>query len=216
MTLPPDLGAPYLSPHLGGRPSRRPTGHGGSDSHGLLAATHQQAGRLLGHPLQLGSPPLIGPHPGLFQPPHNCRLAPSDGFAPLHNVCWRAGVLRPRWRTTSYYWTKQARCAMVTLTLCFCLSSLVRPDRDRDTCHESDFLGRTRRSRAHTDVFELFLDKLRPKINKTICYHRLSQAEGTHVSPTRQFDDLIERVLLMLGTPSKSGFFRRYLHTNIK
>ena len=45
-------------------------------------------------------------------------FAPSDGFAPLHNVCWRAGVLRPRWRTTSYYWTKQARCAMVTLTLC--------------------------------------------------------------------------------------------------
>ena len=118
MTLPPDLGAPYLSPHLGGRPSGRPTGHGGSDSHGLLAATHQQAGRLLGHPLQLGSPPLISPHPVLLQPPHNCRLAPSDGFAPLHNVCWRAGVLRPRWRTTSYYWTKQARCAMVTLTLC--------------------------------------------------------------------------------------------------
>ena len=59
-----------MTPHLGGRP----TGHGGSDSHGLLAATHQQAGRLLGHPLQLGSPPLIGPNPVLFQPPHNCRL----------------------------------------------------------------------------------------------------------------------------------------------
>ena len=38
----------------------------------------------------------------------------------------------------------------------------------------------------------------------------------THVFPTRQFDDLIERVLQMLGTLSISGFVCRYLHTDTK
>ena len=42
--------------------------------------------------------------------------------------------------------------------------------------------------RAYTDVFELFLDTFLPKINETVCHHRLCQAVGilvmTHVSPT--------------------------------
>ena len=163
MTLPPDLGAPYLSPHLGGRPSGRPTGHGGSDSHGLLAATHQQAGRLLGHPLQLGSPPLIGPHTSvsILEPAHLFR---SDGFAVLrNNLCWRAGVLRPLWWTPGN-WTKQRARWYRTHTPLrgrrFGLSSLKEPDRgDNKTLVMTHMSGATQCNRVkeeHTGCF-LFL-----------------------------------------------------------
>ena len=92
-----------LSSHLGVRPN----GHRGSGPHRLhQAVTHQQARRLLGHPLQLGSPTFVSPHPSLsvLQPTHD--LPKSDGFALLHNnLCrWRAGVLRPLWWTQGY-WT---------------------------------------------------------------------------------------------------------------
>ena len=158
MTLPPDLGAPYLSPHLGGRPRRRPTGHRGSDSHGLLAATHQQAGRLLGHPLQLGSPPLISPHPGLLQPPHNCRLFRAKWRLRSAPQRLLASRRTPTTLTDDQLLLDKASKVRnghthTLLPESFCLSSLVRPDRDRDNCHDSDFLGRTRRRRAYTDVF---------------------------------------------------------------
>ena len=73
-----------LSSHLGERPS----GHNrGSGPHPLHPVTHQQARRLLGHPLELGCPSLIGPHPGLsvLQPAHlpkrRLRSAPQPLLA---------------------------------------------------------------------------------------------------------------------------------------
>ena len=74
-----------LSSHLLGE---RPSGHNrGSGPHPLHPGTHQQARRLLGHPLKLGSPSLIGPHPGLsiLQPAHlpkrRLRSAPQPLLA---------------------------------------------------------------------------------------------------------------------------------------
>ena len=76
------------SSHLLGE---RPSGHNrGSGPHPLHPVTHQQARRLLGHPLKLGSPSLIGPHPGLpvlqpLQPAHlpkrRLRSAPQPLLA---------------------------------------------------------------------------------------------------------------------------------------
>ena len=73
------------SSHLLGE---RPSGHNrGSGPHPLHPVTHQQARRLLGHPLKLGSPSLVGPHPGLpvLQPAHlpkrRLRSAPQPLLA---------------------------------------------------------------------------------------------------------------------------------------
>ena len=144
-----------LSSHLGERPS----GHRGSGPHplhpgplalwhpGTLApwlhpGTHQQARRLLGHPLQLGSPPLIGPHTSvsILKPAHLFR---SDGFAVLrNNLCWRAGVLRPLWWTPGN-WTKQRARWYRTHTpeIWIVTVERTRQRRQQDTCHDSYVWG---------------------------------------------------------------------------
>ena len=108
----------------------------------LHPGTHQQARRLLGHPLQLGSPPLIGPHTSvsILEPAHLFR---SDGFAVLrNNLCWRAGVLRPLWWTQGY-WTKQRAQWYTTHTPSpgeldrFCLSSLDSAQTETKKRHSS-------------------------------------------------------------------------------
>ena len=66
----------------------------------------------------------------------------SDGFALLHNLCWRAGVLRPLWWTQGY-WTKQRAQWYTTHTPSpgelnrFCLSSLDSAQTETKKRHSS-------------------------------------------------------------------------------
>ena len=61
----------------------------------------------------------------------------SGGFALLHNLCWRAGVLRPLWWTQGY-WTKQrtqwnTHSVAVTLLV---ITGRPRQRRQRDNRHD--------------------------------------------------------------------------------
>ena len=155
--------APILYPLALWHPCTLAPWHPGTLAPWLHPGTHQQAQRLLRHPLQLGSPPLIGPHTSvsILEPAHLFR---SDGFAVLrNNLCWRAGVLRPLWWTPGN-WTKQRARWYRTHTPLrgrrFGLSSLKEPDRgDNKTLVMTHMSGATQFNRVkeeHTGCF-LFL-----------------------------------------------------------
>ena len=130
------------SSHLLGE---RPSGHNrGSGPHPLHPVTHQQARRLLGHPLKLGSPSLIGPHPGLsiLQPAHLPKRRLRSAPQPL---------LASRRTPTTLVDTGQldkATGAMVQNThstpwpeIWIVIVERTRQRRQQDTCHDSYVWG---------------------------------------------------------------------------